>query len=298
MSENIEQKILEEISKTGFPLELRVSELLNNRGYYVANNLYYVDLDEDKGREIDIRALKNCDFKIENERYYVRHCLLIECKKSSKKPWVIFSSPETSYDSEYFSVDCLGADFDTYSQEVGEAFDHLEDIHPFCRFKRRGRSFFEPFRDNQSGETTFRALMSTAKASIGMRNSEFGSGLNSICFFYPMVVFEGQLFEAYLNNSRVELNKTDSIIVSFFYESAKYKYESFAIPVVRENALEAFLNELDAVLGYWGSIAQKNRKLFKNAKSPTIEKDLGSALDSRKDGIVPSRKHGCFENAE
>ena len=90
-------------------------------GYYVANNLYYVDLDEDKGREIDLRALKNYDFKIESKQYFVRHLLLIECKKSSKKPWVIFTSPETSYDSEYFDVDCSGADFDAEMEGMKKA---------------------------------------------------------------------------------------------------------------------------------------------------------------------------------
>lgn len=263
MPENLERKILEEISKTGFPLELRISELLNNMGYYVANNLYYVDRDEDKGREIDLRALKNYDFKIENKPYFVRHCLLIECKKSSKKPWVIFTSPETSYDSEYFDVDCLGADFDADTQDIQKSFENLEGIHPFCKSKRRGRSYFEPFKDNQTGETIVKALMSAAKASIGMRDNEFASGSNSICFFYPIIVFEGRLFEAYLDKSEIKILETDNIMVSFFYESAKYKNERFTIPVITENSFELFLNELGAVLKYWGSIAERNRELFK-----------------------------------
>jgi hypothetical protein len=264
MSQNLEGKILKEISKTGFPLELRVSELLNNMGYYVANNLYYVDLDEDKGREIDLRALKNYDFKIENKQYFVRHCLLIECKKSSEKPWVIFSSPETSYDSEYFDVDCLGADFDADTEEIQKAFEHLESIHPFCKIKRRGRSYFEPFKNNQTGETIVQALMSAVKASIGMRDNKFASGSNSICFFYPIIVFEGRLFEAYLKNTEIEITETDNMMVSFFYESPKYKHERFTIPVITENSFETFFNELDVVLKYWGSLAERNRELFKN----------------------------------
>ena len=44
MVDDVKSKILRNIQKTGFPLELRVSKLLEDRGYYVANNLYYVDL--------------------------------------------------------------------------------------------------------------------------------------------------------------------------------------------------------------------------------------------------------------
>ena len=264
MSEKLEEKILKEITKTGFPLELRVSESLNNMGYYVANNLYYVDLDEDKGREIDLRALKNYDFKIESKQYFVRHLLLIECKKSSKKPWVIFTSPETSYDSEYFDVDCSGADFDAEMEGMKKAFDQLESIHPFCKYKRRGRSFFEPFKNNLTGETIVKALMSTVKASIGMRDNKFASGGNSICFYYPIVVFEGKLFEAYLKKGNIEIDETDRLMVSFFYESSKYKNERFAIPIISEESFGTFLNELDAILEFWGLFAEKNRMLFKD----------------------------------
>ena len=262
MSEELKDKILKEISKTGFPLELRVSELLNNVGYYVANNLYYVDLDEGKGREIDLRALKNYDFKIESKQYFVRHCLLIECKKSQKKPWVIFTSHETSYDSEYFEVDCSGADFDADIKGMQKTLDQLESIHPFCKYKRRGRSFFEPFKNNLTGETIVKALMSAVKASIGMRDNKFASGGNSICFFYPIVVFEGKLFEAFLNKGKIEIIETDRLMVSFFYESPKYKNERFTIPMITENSFGTFLNELDAVLEFWGLFAKRNRKLF------------------------------------
>ncbi|TKJ47579.1 hypothetical protein CEE34_02930 [Candidatus Aerophobetes bacterium Ae_b3a] len=264
MSEKLEEKILREISKTGFPLELRVSELLNDIGYYVANNLYYVDLDEDKGREIDLRALRNYDFKIESKQYFIRHCLLIECKKSSEKPWVIFTSPETPYDPGYLDVDCSGADFDVNIKGLQKDFDQLKNIHPFCKYERRGRSFFEPFKKNPTGEAIVKALMSTVKASIGMRDNKFASGGTSVCFFYPIVVFEGKLFEAYLNEGKIEIIKTDRLMVSFFYESPKYKNERFTIPVITEKSFGTFLNDLDAILEFWGLFAERNRKLFKD----------------------------------
>ena len=179
MSKGIEERIIEEISKTGFPLELRVSELLNKSDYYVANNLYYVDLDENKGREIDLRALKNLIF----DRYFVRHCLLIECKKSEDKPWVIFSSPITSYDSEYFAVPYAGMDIDRYPPSEFYPFDALESIHPFCKYPRRGRSFFEPFKNKEASETIFKAIMTSVKASSAMRNGSFAAGSESVCFY-------------------------------------------------------------------------------------------------------------------
>jgi hypothetical protein len=47
---DLHNKILAEIDQAGFPLELRLSKYLNDEGYLVANNLYYVDFDKGKGR--------------------------------------------------------------------------------------------------------------------------------------------------------------------------------------------------------------------------------------------------------
>lgn len=41
-TKNLKTKLLDEIFKSGYPLELRVSRLLDSDGYYVANNLYYI----------------------------------------------------------------------------------------------------------------------------------------------------------------------------------------------------------------------------------------------------------------
>jgi len=49
MSTDIESKIIGEINKTGFPLELRVSDFLTSREYLINHSVYYVDNDEGKG---------------------------------------------------------------------------------------------------------------------------------------------------------------------------------------------------------------------------------------------------------
>jgi hypothetical protein len=202
---DLEKKILDEIGKTGFPLELRVSAWLQNRGYFIANSVYYVDHDEDKGREVDLRALKNYEFKVEREQYYVRHYLLIECKKSSNKPWVIFTSPITGYDKKLHQIDCRGfADDAIWYFEDG--VESLQITHPFTAGKRRGRSYFEPFKNSETSEAIFKALTTSVKATIATRDSYYSGGHPNICFYYPLVVFEGDLYEAYLEGNDVKLN--------------------------------------------------------------------------------------------
>src|SRR6266487_4258409 len=103
---DFETNLLEDINKTGFPLELRVSHELLTRGYYVENNVYYIDKDEQKGREIEISALKNSQSgPRQKPPEWVRNRLLIECKKAQpEKPRVIFTSPVTAFDSYFKTI--------------------------------------------------------------------------------------------------------------------------------------------------------------------------------------------------
>lgn len=260
--DELESRILREIRQTGFPLELRVSQLFSNRGCYVANNLYFLDKDEEKGREFDLRVLKNYEFEKEGTGYRVRHCLLIECKKSEDKPWVFFSSPITSYDPGLPRIPCRGV---KRGKEwfMSLQLRELKRRHPFASYARRGRSYFEPFRKTkESSKIIFGALTTVAKATIFMRDTEFAAGHSNICFYYPLIVFDGNLFEAGLHGKDVRISPVDSLLVTFFYRSSKYEDESFCIPVLTEGALRQFVDRLDEVLIYCGTSFGEELHIF------------------------------------
>lgn len=262
--ENEKKNIIEEINKTGFPLELRVSKFLQDNGYHVANNLYYIDQDEGKGREVDMRALKNFRFNVEGKSYFIRHCFLIECKRSKEKPWVVFSSPQTVYDRRRFFLQCRGVKTTTKWEDYGVP-KKLEKIHPFSKYERRGRSFFEPFKNDKGGVTIYKSLITSVKASIAMRNNEFGAGAKgNACIYYPVIVFDGKLHEAFLDDENNIIDQeVDSVIVSFYYESPKYKDERFLVPIVTERSFPTFCSDLDSVLLFFGKLFKNNIGIFK-----------------------------------
>lgn len=142
MTGDLKTRIYDEVLKTGFPLELRTAHYLWSLRDHVAHNVYFLDRDEQKGREIDLRALKNVFFQKGQGRYAVRHCLLLECKKSISRPWVIFTSPAVSYDQDVSDIQTGGAKDGRWFEPSLETHRTFQKQHPWFSTSDRGRSYF------------------------------------------------------------------------------------------------------------------------------------------------------------
>jgi hypothetical protein len=70
-----------QITKTGFPLEHKIGEILRSSGWIVINNRYYVDDQEESIREIDLVA-----YKVRQVQHFkVFTTLIISCKRKASK---------------------------------------------------------------------------------------------------------------------------------------------------------------------------------------------------------------------
>jgi hypothetical protein len=80
-------KYAQEITKTGFELEFRVSEVFRRHGWTVIANKYYIDDHQDTVREIDLiayRTTKVPDFRVAT-------IVVVSCKKNEKDAWVLLA---------------------------------------------------------------------------------------------------------------------------------------------------------------------------------------------------------------
>ena len=183
MTGDLKTRVYDEVLKTGFPLELRTARHLRTLQYHVAHNVYFLDRDEQKGREIDLRALKNAFFKKGENRYAVRHCLILECKKSTSRPWVIFTSPAVSYDQDVSDIQTGGAKDGLWFEPTVETLRMFQGRHPWFSTPDRGRSYFEPFANSfDSNQTIFKALVSVVKGSHRGPECRFRGGRRSSSF--------------------------------------------------------------------------------------------------------------------
>jgi hypothetical protein len=96
LSEKKRREVEKMLEASGFPLEIEMSSLLEERDWTVAPSIFYQDLDQRNLREIDIIASKTCYEDSSGERfepYELRLTLIIECKKSEKFNWVFYTRP-------------------------------------------------------------------------------------------------------------------------------------------------------------------------------------------------------------
>ena len=84
----------EQIQKTGFVLEYKVSQTLQANGWSVINNKYYVDDHQEAIREIDLVAYKST--QVQHFRLFT--VLVISCKKSDSNAWVLLSKTKDPND--------------------------------------------------------------------------------------------------------------------------------------------------------------------------------------------------------
>src|SRR4051812_37780864 len=88
MDEEFKKQIADSLRKGGFPTELKVGRILNDRDWFNISNYIYFDKAKNISREIDFYSGKHSrsnDYS--NARFEVH--LIIEVKKSDK-PWAFF----------------------------------------------------------------------------------------------------------------------------------------------------------------------------------------------------------------
>jgi len=101
----LEDHIIEKIKKSGYPLEIEVSNLLDTKHYVVFNSQYYFDVEEKMGRDLDIYAMPFA-FEKPDKKFLplkMRTELAIECKKSETHAWVFYNRENTRISGHHIS---------------------------------------------------------------------------------------------------------------------------------------------------------------------------------------------------
>jgi hypothetical protein len=86
------EKVRDWLQSEGYPLEFRTAHAFRAEGFYPRQGVYVRETKTSPPREIDVLA----ELKFESEhKVDFQINLVVECKWTRDKPWVVFTTPET-----------------------------------------------------------------------------------------------------------------------------------------------------------------------------------------------------------
>lgn len=257
----LEQSVLEELERTGYPTEIVSASIMQQRDWAVIHNPSYLDDSEGQSREFDIRAYRKKLIKMGANDFSIGYYLITECKKS-EKPWVFFTTPEKHGDSRLgnvikYSLAKKQVFTDNEHPESLVPDDELRKFHHYFQQQHLARTFHEPLKGQEKSghsQMIYSAVMSAIKATIFHYNdSPIGSWLR---VYYPVIVFSGDLFEARVDaNKKIDILPVQYLQLSFHYivprEPSPPRFSvwenlhEFIIDIVHENHLNEFLEDIE-----------------------------------------------------
>lgn len=284
----LEEHLVQELTRTGYPLEIEVSSMLDNN-YSVTNNKYFFDWEEKKAREIDIAASplerKHQEAKIEPFR--VVHRLVIECKKSNTHAWIFLTRPDILHWYQGQRIDFLK--IATKDLEL----DFVDVILSTCK-KRLHYHSFERVASTYAeikyqGQRSKKSEIFEAKNQLvkfvaydifqlhkRLKMRDFDPTTNHIIWLYhPTIVFDGKLYEAIIKDGSLHLFERKHLLLSARYSPAYVKdFPRTEVPelphlidVVRKDFFNGFLQTLEKdYFTVWKCISNNLEKLRKIAK--------------------------------
>lgn len=183
-------KVHDWLEGQGYPLEMRVAAAFRQAGFDVRQSDYYTDDESGKAREIDVIANARSDIG------YIDVNFIVECK-SSKKPWVLLTSPDTLSGANrifLFSVSSRMA-----RELLADRYKEFKNRIPWLgKSNRCGYSLRQAFSDGK--DQAFSATISAAKAAEHAATSLERWNSATFRFAFPVIVVDTPIVECTLGD--------------------------------------------------------------------------------------------------
>lgn len=246
-------RVLKELERTGYPTEIMAASFLEQQQWGVIHNPTYLDESEQISREYDVRAYKGVEREAGGRRLVLGIYLILECKKSDK-PWVFFT---TSTDQNIKKGHRLGkliqSPYDHnrhifWSEYAGQpsiiSDDDWRSFHHYFQQERWARTYYEPFKGQDKSDTSpmIYGAVSSATKAVMFNLTEQGLSNEWVPIYYPVIVFDGNLFDARVHGKEeTELVASDHIVLKHQYTTPSTRahrrgsnVHEFLVDVVRE----------------------------------------------------------------
>jgi len=295
LSKEFKDYLIREIEKSGFPLEIEISSILESQKWVVINNRPYRDPDENEVRSIDVSAFHEStafDFERYNPLAFSPN-LVIECKKSTTHAWVFFSRPAKGkvfsmsgqvYDfPKFFSTKAYMTknklaeptfSYEYYFNYFMDPSRGMQHLH-YADFNRTAITYHEyklqKGKESSMGgrEEIFKAVNQLVKFQSFETKETAGHVKGATSPYFPMVlsflaiVFDGMLFEAIVGNGKVQLDERDHVLLEVRYRPDYSSIDlNYWIDIVKREYFQNYMEKIHLDISLIGDKITSERKLL------------------------------------
>jgi len=254
---DLEERIIKDMQKTGFPLEIAAGTLFSEKGWKVSHQVLFYDEDERKSRKIDFLAHRAVAKSFRSFKGLL-YDIVVECKKSDK-PWIFYTPQSPSLREERnFSTLLYLKILSKPKMSPKQITSMLAHNHYIAKepTDRIAQASYIAFISEEGKDQIFTAVNQVPKAlryfmHVGESTIGFDVIRNALVVYYPVVVFDGKMYECILEEGKPQLKEANYVKyhTSFFgvtRESDNEKAsEGFLIDFVTKDFLPTYIEWLN-----------------------------------------------------
>jgi hypothetical protein len=201
-SEGLETRIADWLASQGYPLEMQVARAFRRGRFAVRQAEFYVEEKNGASREIDVLASRQKDV----DGRLLRVSCVVECKKTSAKPWLVFTDPTIQLAGPARVVQ-RGASPNgrRFLDRLAKAKPELHSLGLFALPERPGYAVTEAFTTGQ--DRAYEGLMAVTTATRCLAQSMKAAGTTGV--FFPVLVLDGRLFECFLRDDEIAVAEVE-----------------------------------------------------------------------------------------
>ena len=286
MTTDLKTRVDEWLAHQGFPLEFRAAQAFS-RSLRTFQGTYVRDPVSGQMREVDVIATQH----LEDPDVICRTSVVVECKWSQDKPWVIFTSANGKFGREAAVAQTLGSAF---SEAVmwHLAIDQTLQDHFYQRQPQRiGFGGRQAFVEKNDKEQFYPAIQGVVAAAVSVATNEDPpaghiktAGPMIAHVVYPVIVVDGTIFECYLNGSAVETSAVSRVRVAWRGHASRT--QPVLVDIVSADALNDFAAEISLHCHELAAYIQNPARVVRNA---LLSKDLTELKRTRLPAVPAPR---------
>ena len=279
------------LSRSGYLLEQRCEDIMRERIFLVETNTAYPDEFTGKSRELDIRA--SCFGKAgPNEIDFVTGMILCECQNNIQ-PVVFFTKEPIAAFLHYYQIKVSGMPSKILAKDAtGESFIALSEFldmkkyHHYCKGRiatqyctfqlRKDKPEWIALHQEEQHDSIM-VLIAAVEAEIKQFDESWVPPRDEpepidIQIYYPLIVLQGPLYEAFPVEGQLKLRKSNHIQFRKEYHSAS-RHDTYQIDVITEPFLADYLALVESEIEKTAKLLRQRKDIVRNS----IEKIVGMA---------------------